>query len=379
MSSPIPFAERYSPWRGILDLACGAYPAFLFGLPVGAKQLPVFHFHEVTWQGLEPYFQYLSENGYRSLMAEELAAHQRGEQKAEARSVVLCFDDAWSSFYQVGLPLLQKYGLRAITYVAPGRVLDAESCRPLAEGADTVLDDEGSPWATWPEIQAMQASGWVDVQGHSYSHSMISVGTELQELVTAQSHFARLSWPLIEEGRPPRHLSADDLGYPLAWRRSRLSDATRFLPDPDYVQRCQEWAKAQPADWSTEELQSALGPIQGREETQEEREAAWELELRESREMLEQKLGKSVKHICMPWAVCGREAEARVKSAGYESMVADAVGGQRCSCYRGNPYRIMRLKHELIYALPGKERRLWPAQVLLKKRPASAGPSGDVP
>ena len=47
----IPFGERGGTARGLLDLATGCYPAFLFGGGLG-DLLPVFHFHDVTrgWQ-----------------------------------------------------------------------------------------------------------------------------------------------------------------------------------------------------------------------------------------------------------------------------------------------------------------------------------------
>ena len=60
----VPFAERGGAVRGLLDLATGCYPAFLFGGPVGA--LPVFHFHDVTRAWLEPRLQYLVDNFPRS-------------------------------------------------------------------------------------------------------------------------------------------------------------------------------------------------------------------------------------------------------------------------------------------------------------------------
>ena len=53
MTARVPFAERGGAARGILDLVTGCYPAFLFGGSIG-DQLPVFHFHNVTREWLEP-------------------------------------------------------------------------------------------------------------------------------------------------------------------------------------------------------------------------------------------------------------------------------------------------------------------------------------
>ena len=72
MTARIPFKERGGALRGLLDLATGCYPAFLFGGSCKAA-LPVFHFHDVTEAWLEPRLQYLAENRYRSVTCDEIA------------------------------------------------------------------------------------------------------------------------------------------------------------------------------------------------------------------------------------------------------------------------------------------------------------------
>ena len=49
----VPLQERKSPIRGVLDLVTGRYPSFLFGGGLGSW-LPVFHFHGVHPDSLEP-------------------------------------------------------------------------------------------------------------------------------------------------------------------------------------------------------------------------------------------------------------------------------------------------------------------------------------
>jgi hypothetical protein len=135
MSRRLPLAERKSPLRGALDLLCGAYPAFVFGGAVG-RQLPVFHFHEVTAGYLEPYLAYLVENGYRTVTSEAVARWVREGVHPGDRTVVLCFDDAWASAWTVAAPLLKRCGLRAITFAIPGRTVEAERVRPVLGETD---------------------------------------------------------------------------------------------------------------------------------------------------------------------------------------------------------------------------------------------------
>src|SRR5438132_387900 len=118
----VPFEERGGPIRGCLDLLSGRYPRFIFGGRVSADLLPAFHFHDVTRDDLEPKLRFLAENGYRTVTADDMAAFARREQSFNGSPcVALCFDDAWASLWTVAAPLLQHYGLIAITYAIPAR------------------------------------------------------------------------------------------------------------------------------------------------------------------------------------------------------------------------------------------------------------------
>src|SRR3954471_8779691 len=96
MTARVPFAERGGPVRGLLDLATGCYPAFLFGGSIG-DQLPVFHLHEVTAGWLEPRLRHLAENGYRTVTCDEIARLAIDGVRPGPRAVALTFDDAWES------------------------------------------------------------------------------------------------------------------------------------------------------------------------------------------------------------------------------------------------------------------------------------------
>src|SRR6476659_6095369 len=104
MTARVPFAERGGRLRGVLDLATGCYPAFLFGGSLG-DQLPAFHFHDVTREWLEPRLQFLVDNGYKTVTCDEIAGIVAGRARIEPRSIALTFDDAWESVHSVALPL----------------------------------------------------------------------------------------------------------------------------------------------------------------------------------------------------------------------------------------------------------------------------------
>jgi peptidoglycan/xylan/chitin deacetylase (PgdA/CDA1 family) len=277
--------------------------------------------------------------------------------------VALCFDDAWASLWTVVLPLLESYGLTAITYVSPGRIEDAVACRSAVSGADGE-STAGSPvFATWPEIIALHESGRVDVQAHTFSHAMIFTSPEIVGFVTPRTTMPLLSWPRSGAGADSPFVCADMLGHPLFPQRSRVSDAHGCVVDAEVAERCCRYVTEnggarffERAGWE-QDLRDLVEPVQGRFETDAERDAAIEQELAQCRETLATRLGKSITQICMPWAICGTRAEALARKVGYESAVADALHGKRYVSRGTNPYRLMRLKHQYIPLLPGRGRR----------------------
>ncbi len=352
MRNPIPFSERKSRIRAALDLSTGRYPGFLFGGRPG-RVLPVFHFHEVTLPYLEPYFVYLHENGYRTLNALEMEEVVRGKRTLREPSVVLCFDDAWASVWTVVNPLLRRYNLQAITYAIPGRIQDSDVLRPVwgEKGHDPDIDRSKNPFCTWAELRALEAEGRVDIQSHTWSHAQIFCHDSFVKLIVPETVMPLLSWPVVNDPGEPLHiLSSTHVFHPLLPTRSRMSDALKHDVDVSVVKRIHDDPDAAPYLFRQHLLQT---------ETPEEREEAIRYELVRSREELSAQLGREVRQICFPWAVCGHTAASWVEKAGYTSAIADRVGGVRAAVPGQDPFRIMRLKHPYIRALPGRNRKLY--------------------
>jgi peptidoglycan/xylan/chitin deacetylase (PgdA/CDA1 family) len=151
--------------RGVIDLATGCYPSFVFGGSLG-KILPVFHFHEVTQDTLEPQLAYLAENGYRTVTSEAISRFIRRGVSPGSSAVALCFDDAYASLWTVAGPLLRKYGFSAIAYAIPARIMDGQTLRPTIEEEISVArayDASENPGVTWAEREGGYGAGDVEV------------------------------------------------------------------------------------------------------------------------------------------------------------------------------------------------------------------------
>ncbi len=361
--------ERGGRLRGVIDLLAGRYPSFIFGAPVG-RILPVFHFHETTPEALEPAFAYLVENGYRTVTSDELATFVRTGHHPGPKTVMLAFDDALASLWMVVTPLLERYDLRAVAYAIPARIPEAEGTRPTMLDGPTdaaTLDYSDTPFVTWPELTALSNSGRVDVQSHTWSHSMVFAGAE--PLGVVDEEFQRVetvfSRPRVDERATLTFLSADRVGYPVFARRSRMSDGRRYWPDAQacedveaHVQR--EGGRAYLSrPESAAALASRLRAITGRWETDAERVSAIESELDQARQVLGARLGKPVHHICLPWGISGAVTRAALERLGIASAFANQLPGRFAVGHGDDPYFLKRLHCRHIFALPGRGRRVF--------------------
>lgn len=365
MTGHIPFSERNTPWRGVLDLATGCYPAFLFAGGLG-RWLPVFHFHEASPDRLEPYLEYLAENGYRTVTSEAIAAYVRRGVHPGPKAVALCFDDAWASFWTVAAPLLRRYGLQAITYVSPARVPDLPAPRSTLEdpaGASAGVDSSATPFAAWCELQALHASGTVDVQAHTLRHTMVYSDSVIGGFVRPGFRRHPHLYPWLDTGAGERHLTPFDLGAPLFTERSRYSTALRY-DNPGAFEACTRHVRENGGeaffsrpDWESK-LRGLAESHVGRQETPAQRNAAILEDLASAREQLNSKLNtNTVNHMCFPWAIASKPGEIAAQRSGYVTAFGDRLFGGRSVKPGDPPYRLMRLKHQHLYCLPGKGRK----------------------
>lgn len=349
--STVPFSERGGKVRGCLDLVSGRFPAFVFGGGLGAL-LPVFHFHEVTREELDPKLRHLADNGYRSVTSDEIAAYVRGDLKLPARSVGLCFDDAWKSLADVAAPLLKQYGLMGITYAIPARM----------------TDDGDSPFVTWTELKALHASGAIDVQSHTYSHSRIFASTEVEDFVQpGYETTPLLNRPQLSAPPALAFITPTDLGAPIYGTRSRMSDGRRAIVSRDAHARCVDLVAREGGaaffsrpDWRARLRATASSATPIAFESVEEQERTIEDELARSRSMLNERLRtQSVAHICLPWGVSGTRTEAMLKRTGYRSAFANRLRGRHAVHAGDDPYWLKRLPNHYITRLPGRGRQYW--------------------
>ena len=203
-------------WPGVRCALSGGMPSFVFSPRPGAELtgVPVFCYHLVNGGDFERDLIHLQRGGYTTSDADGLLDHLEGRRPAPPRTVVLSFDDGPVNFYRVAFPLLQKYDMKAVAFVAPrfheqtGDACDARPC-------------------TWDEIARMHESGLVDVQSHTFSHRYVPRWPEPSPMLGASA-------AAIEALRGEPLSMEEDFRRARDELEHRLSKTVRHLAFPRY-------------------------------------------------------------------------------------------------------------------------------------------------
>jgi peptidoglycan/xylan/chitin deacetylase (PgdA/CDA1 family) len=148
--------------------ACHYTPtAGLAGVP-----LPILMYHNVQPDGarrgdyivsasqLEGDLRYLQETGRSTVVIADLIAYVREGTPLPERPVMLTFDDGQLSNTAYAVPLLEKYGMRAVFSVVGSYIERAEA------------EQDPNPayaYMTWADIRFLAESGVAEIQNHSYN------------------------------------------------------------------------------------------------------------------------------------------------------------------------------------------------------------------
>ena len=212
--------------RGLAYVFKTHYPLFFWGFPLARSDLPIFIYHDVSTEAFARDLEFLRVNGYRTIGLDEFMA--AGDRKApnRERRVLLTFDDARSSFYDVALPTLRTFGARATLFV-PSYWMSA----PAATA--------GGLFMSWDQVRSCAESGLVDVQSHAHRHALVPTSGSLIAFASPSllQQYDIYDWPMRRGaggdilGRPP-------LGTPVYRAAPLLSAPRRFLESPGLTEAC---------------------------------------------------------------------------------------------------------------------------------------------
>jgi peptidoglycan/xylan/chitin deacetylase (PgdA/CDA1 family) len=202
-------------------------------------------------------------------------------------SVLVTFDDGFSDFLFFAFPVLKELSIPSVLFVPPERVFNSNIVRQTAESSNvstyeafknSFLKGDNSPFLSWGELQYLQSTGLVSVESHALTHR-----------------------GALGKGKPYKP-GKDWRIYSLPEReREKVKEGTQIT--------------------------SVL--ISDHEEARK--------ELKLSKEILEEKLGKKIRALSWPWGIYDEKLLKIAKEIGYEFCFTTERGFNR------DPCRIKRL------------------------------------
>jgi peptidoglycan/xylan/chitin deacetylase (PgdA/CDA1 family) len=232
---------------------------------------------------------------------------------------VLTFDDGYLDNWSHAAPLLEKYGftgtvLATVEFVDPDPVV-RPTLRDVWAGTISRNELDVRAFMSWQELRAAAESGVLDVQSHALTHTWYPVSDRVVDFHHPGDAYYWLDWnanPTIKP-RYLKHLGDSWVPYGVpVYAHEKSLKCRRYFPDPAESEHMAAWVHErggnaffdQP-DWR-DVLRAELnafrsrGDRRGRMETDAERAGRIESELADSRDILADKLGRSIEFLVWP-------------------------------------------------------------------------------
>jgi peptidoglycan/xylan/chitin deacetylase (PgdA/CDA1 family) len=366
---------------------------FKFRSRNGIKSLPVIMNHyvnEVEWRmtvspaRFDEQCRILAERGMRGISLDEAEAYLFDGEGLPDGSLLLTFDDGYADNYFYALPILHKYGHKAVCFPVADRLeAQPEPRAPYDEvlsGRAAVPDGVARPLTRTAqgftvrkdvflgraEAAAMDADGIFRIAAHGRGHYGVYASPAYRDFFRPRTQM-RTFYRTEEE--PVWGMPDFPVKPGLRFRA--------FIPDPDMAEAVK---KLVPQDFDAaadffagrsgpEDLRALLATYKGRlgryETDAERRDRMWR-EIGLGKEELERVLGHTVRSLCWPWGRRCAEAEKLARDAGFTIFFV-VYGG-------ANPPG----RHDAVHRFENSNRSgTWPAtQARLHMSPLTAGIMG---
>lgn len=141
-----------------------------------AVELPILMYHSLTdkpskintytvsVKDFEADLKFLQDNGYTTVLLSDVIDYVDGKAELPEKPIVLTFDDGFRNNLEFGLPLLEKYDMKAVISVV------GSYCEKFAE-----CDDKNPDYAylDWNDINVLKKSGRAEIDNHTYNMHML--------------------------------------------------------------------------------------------------------------------------------------------------------------------------------------------------------------
>ena len=103
--------------------------------------------------------QALAQAGYTAVTFDDLRQYVNEGIDLPEKSVVITFDDGYASNYELAVPVLEEFGMKATVFI-----IGVSMGTDLYKDTDIVM----APHFSWEEAKEMEESGVIDIESHGY-------------------------------------------------------------------------------------------------------------------------------------------------------------------------------------------------------------------
>jgi len=254
----------------------------------------------------------------------ELWMIRSGYLKPVKNSIIINLDDGYLDNFLWAFPLIKKYGVKVTIFISPDFVDRRKIVRSKKE------DESG--FLSWEEMKIMEASGLVDIQSHTMTHSKYFISEKITDFHNYYSDYLYPIGNLYPEQKPYYigNKSFKELipyGYPF-FEESSSVIARKIEINPEFTELCIKLLKNYDFDnYNFSEAFEIIKPyyfnylknnklIISRESEDDYRKRV-HFEIAESKRIIEEKLGKKVEFLCWPHGDNNEELHKIALNLGY--------------------------------------------------------------
>lgn len=133
----------------------------------------------VTPQIFEEQISVIKKNGWKTLLVDEFLYLMNHHETSRKKCVLLTFDDGFVDNYLYAYPILRKYKMNAVLFVATDFITDLDikrdNFKPMSHKQMWRLaftERKHEVMCTWKELREMQQEGVFDIQSHGHTHKI---------------------------------------------------------------------------------------------------------------------------------------------------------------------------------------------------------------